>query len=48
MGLENIKVIATGGLGKVIAKETKFIDKVDRTLTLDGLRMIYELNAQNA
>lgn len=48
MGLNNIKVIATGGLGKVIAKETKFIDKVDRTLTLDGLRMIYELNAQSA
>lgn len=44
LGVGDIKVIATGGLGKVIAKETNSIDRVDRTLTLDGLRMIYELN----
>ena len=44
MGVKDIKVIATGGMGKIIAKETKSIAKVDRTLTLDGLRMIYELN----
>lgn len=42
--LEDIKVIATGGLGQIIAKEVKSISKVDRTLTLDGLKMIYELN----
>ena len=44
LGVSELKVIATGGLGKIIAKETNSIDKVDRTLTLDGLRMIYELN----
>ena len=44
LGVSGLKVIATGGLGKVIAKETNSIDKVDRTLTLDGLRIIYELN----
>ena len=44
--VENIKVIATGGLGEIIAKESTAISLVDRTLTLDGLRMIYELNKQ--
>ena len=44
LGVSDLKVIATGGLGKIIAKDTNSIDKVDRTLTLDGLRMIYELN----
>jgi type III pantothenate kinase len=42
--VENIKVIATGGLGEIIAKEASSISLVDRTLTLDGLRYIYELN----
>jgi type III pantothenate kinase len=40
----NALVIATGGLAQVIAGETKDIDVVDKQLTLDGLRMIYELN----
>ncbi len=42
--VEEIKVIATGGLGEIIAKETRAISFVDRTLTLDGLKTIYELN----
>ncbi|MBR2384821.1 MAG: type III pantothenate kinase [Clostridia bacterium] len=41
---EDVYVVATGGLGEIIAKEVEMIRKVDRTLTLDGLRMIYELN----
>lgn len=44
LGVEDIKVVATGGMGEMIAKEVKSIYKVDRTLTLDGLRIIYELN----
>ncbi len=44
LNLEQIKVVATGGLGEIIAKEVKAISTVDRTLTLDGLRYIYELN----
>ncbi|MBE5756779.1 MAG: type III pantothenate kinase [Clostridiales bacterium] len=44
MGVDSIKVVATGGMGEIIAKEVSCIDKVDRTLTLDGLRYIYELN----
>lgn len=42
--VEDIKVVATGGLGEIIAKEVRSISCVDRTLTLDGLRRIYELN----
>lgn len=38
------KVIATGGMGSIIYKESKCIDRFDRTLTLDGLRIIYEMN----
>ncbi len=42
--LDDINVVATGGLGEIIAKEVKSIKTVDRTLTLDGLRKIYQLN----
>ena len=44
-GLSNIKVVATGGLGSIIADETNVIEVYDRMLTLDGLRLIYEKNA---
>lgn len=35
------KVIATGGLAYLVAKETKTIEQVNPTLTLEGLRRIY-------
>ena len=38
------RVIATGGLSNVIAQETSVIDITDPLLTLDGLRLIYEMN----
>jgi type III pantothenate kinase len=41
----NSKVIATGGLAKIIAHETKSIQVVDDMLTLDGLRIIYKRNS---
>ncbi len=44
LGLSEIRVVATGGLGEIIAKEVKSISVVDRTLTLDGLKIIYKLN----
>lgn len=44
LGDEDVKVVATGGLGEIIAKETKCITAVDRTLTLYGLKLIYDLN----
>lgn len=43
-GLENIKVVATGGLGKMIADATDRIDYYDPMLTLEGLRILYEKN----
>lgn len=41
---EGMRVIATGGLGQVIAAETKVIEVVDPWLTLKGLRLIYYMN----
>lgn len=41
-GFGNLKVVATGGLGAMIAAETKAIDIYDANLTLDGMRLIYE------
>lgn len=38
----NMKVIATGGLGKIIYKNTDEIDIYDRDLTFKGLKHIYE------
>lgn len=43
-GLKDLKVVATGGLGRLIADETDAIDIYDSSLTLDGLNMIYEKN----
>jgi type III pantothenate kinase len=37
-------VVATGGLAEVIAGETGEIDHVEPFLTLEGLRIIYEMN----
>jgi len=38
------RVVATGGLSTVIAKETKVVDIVNPHLTLIGLRLIHEMN----
>lgn len=43
----NVKAIATGGLAALIASETKYIDIVDKTLTLEGLKIIYERNRED-
>jgi type III pantothenate kinase len=40
----NMKVIATGGLAGLIANETKVIDIIAPWLTLEGLKIAYELN----
>jgi type III pantothenate kinase len=42
------KVIATGGLAEVLAKQTKIISILAPWLTLDGLKIIYELNLPNS
>jgi len=38
------KVIATGGMADIVSEWTKVIDIVSPRLTLEGLRIIYELN----
>jgi type III pantothenate kinase len=38
------RIIATGGLATTIAPLTRSIERVDEDLTLEGLRMLWELN----
>jgi type III pantothenate kinase len=45
MGNPRPKVIATGGLAPLVAKESEVIEGVDELLTLTGLRLIHERNA---
>ena len=41
---DDMKVIATGGLAETVARETTSIQHVDPWLTLEGLRIVYNLN----
>lgn len=43
-GYKDLKVVATGGLGRIIEGETDRIDVYDTALTLNGLRLIYHKN----
>ncbi len=38
------KVIATGGLARVIVAETKLVDDIDDDLTMEGLQILYYRN----
>jgi type III pantothenate kinase len=44
IGREEIKVVATGGYGRLVERESKYIDEVDPFLTLYGLKMLYDRN----
>lgn len=48
MKSENIKTVATGGFSEIIANEISCIDYVDKLLTLEGLKYLYELNGTEA
>lgn len=39
------RVVATGGLAELVAPHSTAIESVDPFLTLDGLRLVWELNA---
>lgn len=43
---DDVKVIATGGLATLIDSETDSIDYIDKDLTLEGLKIIYEKNKE--
>lgn len=44
IGREDIAVIATGGLGRLVERESKYIQRVEPFLTLYGLKILYERN----
>ncbi|MBF0416095.1 MAG: type III pantothenate kinase [Magnetococcales bacterium] len=43
-GFDPVRVIATGGLARLMAAESSRVETVDEFLTLNGLRLIYERN----
>ena len=44
---EEPKVIATGGMASMMAEGVDCIDEVDKMLTLEGLKLIYEKNKKH-
>lgn len=44
MACDNIRVIATGGMSRLVSPESSQIEVVEPLLTLEGLRIIYERN----
>ena len=42
VGLENVKTVVTGGLGRIIANETDAVDVYDKDLTLKGIYRVYK------
>lgn len=42
--IDQIKVIATGGFSELVMEDSKYIQVLDPTLTLDGLKLIYDRN----
>ena len=40
-------MVATGGLAKIVERETEIIDEVDEFLTLSGLKYLYDLNSSD-
>lgn len=45
-GIEDLKVVATGGLGSIVSDETEMIQVYDRNLTMHGLKLIYDKNVK--
>ena len=43
----DVTTVATGGFAEIIANEISSIDHVDKLLTLNGLKYLYDLNASD-
>ncbi len=48
LGDPAVQVIATGGMSRLISAESRTISRVNGSLTLEGLRVIYERNRKQA
>ena len=46
MKCPDMQVVATGGFSEIIASEISCIDHVDKLLTLQGLKYLYDLNTE--
>ena len=44
LGDEGTRVVATGGLAELIVPHSRTVEKIDPFLTLEGLRLVWELN----
>jgi type III pantothenate kinase len=38
------RIVATGGLARMIAEDSRYISEIDEWLTIDGLRILFERN----
>ncbi|WP_353094373.1 type III pantothenate kinase [Tissierella praeacuta] len=41
---DTVNIIATGGFSNLIASESKYVNNIDKMLTLEGLKIIFERN----
>lgn len=44
VGRDDVKVVVTGGLGRIISNETEYVDVYDPNLTLKGIYSVYKKN----
>jgi type III pantothenate kinase len=40
----HLRIVATGGLARMVAADSRYIQEIDEWLTLDGLRILFERN----
>lgn len=45
--IEDVSIIATGGYSDFLAQDSKYITEVDKGITVEGMRLIYELTKES-